>query len=207
MNTVITPFCTAYLGVTRAEGTSIIAIAIGSGIVGVALVVGPLERWAGQMGALKWCLAFGVLLPGLLPFCADVRDVMYLFAALSAPAFMLGPLFSAIKSNLVCEEEQGLIQGALASVANLATAVSDVVFGLLYSYLTQGGTNPLRSSASPLFFGSAAFAALAWLLALTLPATVPPPVRSTPASEPLLPGDVLLNRRFARRCGHTRAQV
>eukprot|EP00933_Yihiella_yeosuensis_P061936 TRINITY_DN64813_c0_g1_i1.p1 TRINITY_DN64813_c0_g1~~TRINITY_DN64813_c0_g1_i1.p1 ORF type:complete len:475 (-),score=43.71 TRINITY_DN64813_c0_g1_i1:48-1472(-) len=172
-NTILTPYLTAFLGLTRIEGTKLLALSFVSGAAGLAIAVKPLVRAVGQVGALRICLFFQAIYPLLLPFCSDTNQLSILIGMLCPPMFMLAAIISGLKSNLVGPDEQGLVQGVLASVANFATAFSDVVFGFLYSLVTEGGSNTTPSSTFPLFFSSSCLGFCALVLAILLPQSLP----------------------------------
>jgi len=176
VNTVLAPYLTAYLSLTRAEGSGLLLSSVVSGAFGLAIGVGPLVANFGEIGALQACLALATAFPLLLVACTTPGQVCFLASILGAPLFMLAPIISGIKSNLVTQDEQGLVQGGLACIANLATAIADVMFGFLYMYATEHGTTKSRSSVFPLFFICASLTGASWLLALSLPRRLPPPL-------------------------------
>lgn len=189
LNTIMAPYLTAYFGLTRANGTKLLLMSIASAVAGLALGIKPLVGCLGEVGALRSCLGTAVLFPLALTLCQNVVQIEILTVLLSAPLFMLVPIISGIKSNLVGKDEQGIVQGGLACICNLATATSDIVFGYIFRRATGNGEIAARSSLFPLFFACAAFAAASWLLALSLPRQLPCPAHKDGDSitaEPLL---------------------
>mmetsp|Transcript_113093 Transcript_113093/g.365491 ORF Transcript_113093/g.365491 Transcript_113093/m.365491 type:complete len:268 (-) Transcript_113093:311-1114(-) len=175
LNTVLSPYLTGYLGLTRGAGVGLLLASLGSGALGLAAGVGPLVRGVGEVGALQVCLSASIAFPLLLAGCSCPEQVGVVATLLGAPLWMFLPIVSGIKSNLVREEEQGLVQGALACISNFATATSDVIFGVLYRHVTVNGTDPDRTSVFPLFFVCSVLAAASWLLACSLPRKLPRP--------------------------------
>ena len=129
-------------------------------------------------------LSFGVLPRLLVPRLGETRAVFVgLFAAAIAylgyafaptpmvlygwmVIFALGgvgtPALNAILSHLVPQDEQGELQGAIASIGSLTSIVSPVAMTSLFAWFT--------SAAAPVYFPGASFlaASLAELTALSL---------------------------------------
>ncbi len=129
-------------------------------------------------------LSFGVLPRLLVPRLGETRSVFVgMFAAATAylgyafaptpmvlyawmVMFALGgvgaPALNAILSHLVPQDEQGELQGAIASIGSLTSIISPVAMTSLFAWFT--------SAAAPVYFPGASFlaASLAELTALTL---------------------------------------
>lgn len=180
--TVMSPYLTGYLGVTRSTTVVLMLICVIGGIIGLASV-GHLVGRVGQVRAMQICLFATVTFPALSAACGSVYQFEVLLASSSAPLFMLMPIISGIKSSIVSESEQGLVQGALTAVSNVAIALADVFFGWFYRIATDGGAAAARSSVFPVFTVIAVLAGISWVLSLSLPQELPAPSKSPSASS------------------------
>lgn len=174
LGTVATPILTGYLGMEKKAITGLLVVIGVSVVISMVCLMPPLVRCAGEVRALQACLAVSAVFPVLFPLCATPVHVAILSGILGGPMCLQFPIISAIKSNLVSQEEQGLVQGALAAARVVATALADVFFGWFFHYATAGGTLPRSSTFVPLG-GVALLAVVAFLLALSLPSKPPPP--------------------------------
>ena len=96
-----------------------------------------------------------------------------MYGTLTGPGLAFVPLINGLKSNLCTKEEQGKVQGLVASIRQLAVGIADACFGTLYHHLTNGGkdTAGARVALWLLFGITAASTGLAW----TLPTQYPKP--------------------------------
>merc|ERR1719174_2334642 len=97
------------------------------------------SSWTAYLGDVRtyqMCLLGVAAKPALLCFCSEPWHVMVAVPPLVGFTFLQVPIISAIKSNLVSDSEQGLVQGALASLVNMASAVAAPIFGWLYNSCT-----------------------------------------------------------------------
>jgi len=175
LSTILAPYITAYLGVTKLEAARLMATSGFSVLVCLALLLRPLVIAFGEVGALRAILAIAAVYPALLARCSEVRQLFAIMALLAGPMGLLFPVISAIKSNLVGEEDQGLLQGAIASARVFAVAMSHMFFGWFYHYETNGGEVRSRAVASLPLLGTALLGLLALLAAHGLPEQPPPP--------------------------------
>jgi len=177
LSTILAPYITAYLGVTKLEAARLMATSGFSVLVCLALLLRPLVIAFGEVGALRATLATVAVYPALLARCSEVWQLFAIMALLGGPMGLLFPVISAIKSNLVSEEDQGLLQGAIAAARAFAVAMSHMFFGWFYHYETNGGEVKSRAVASLPLLGTALLGLLALLAAHGLPEQPPPPAR------------------------------
>mmetsp|Transcript_97251 Transcript_97251/g.280639 ORF Transcript_97251/g.280639 Transcript_97251/m.280639 type:complete len:514 (+) Transcript_97251:78-1619(+) len=178
MGTVVTPILTGYLGLRKQETTLLIALGGVSALLAMVVVLKPLTRRLGEVPSLRICLVAAAVYPSVFAYCTELWHLAVLNIVLIGPLILQFPIISAIKSNLVSSEEQGLVQGALAAIRVVAVAIADIFFGWFFREATDGGTKP-RESTYPTLLGISALAFAAFLIALSLPKTPPtPPTRS-----------------------------
>lgn len=132
-------------------GIILTAAGIGFGVVG-GLLVGPVVRWWGAFRALNLGLAFGALgfvIFGLAPdrlwFWIGVPVIS--FWALSAPALQ------GLMAHRIGANEQGRLQGLLASLSGLAALVGPLLFTSIYAACIGGGAAAWISGI-PLLLGA-----------------------------------------------------
>jgi len=181
---VVPPFWLAYIGVKRQMIGVIGGLGGASMIITFVVVLGPMVARFGNVRALQAslfaCLAYSLL----SALASEVWHICVLSFALAGPCMVQIPVISAIKSNLVNEHEQGLVQGLLAAVRVIAVASADIFFGFFYRYITDDGKKKARSAVLPAFALILGLCLLSLLLGLSLPRTPPPPtVREDPSLE------------------------
>eukprot|EP00443_Scrippsiella_acuminata_P057375 CAMPEP_0115399616 /NCGR_PEP_ID=MMETSP0271-20121206/14929_1 /TAXON_ID=71861 /ORGANISM="Scrippsiella trochoidea, Strain CCMP3099" /LENGTH=503 /DNA_ID=CAMNT_0002823435 /DNA_START=52 /DNA_END=1565 /DNA_ORIENTATION=+ len=187
LGAVATPVVTAYLGMQKRE-TTLLGFLCGCSVI--ASMVGLLPRLMASVGpvrSLRLCLGISAAFPVLFALCATGYQVIILCTLLVGPMFLEFPIISSIKSNLVGEDEQGLVQGALAAVRVVATAVADIFFGWFYRFATDNGTNEDRKATWWPLGAVTILGVLAFVIACTLPDKPPPP----PANSQQPTGSVL----------------
>jgi len=173
VGTVLPPYLTAYLGVDKAVGVELVIIGGLSVVVALAFGLRPLLAHLSEVRALQVCMAAATVFPALLAGCSDVWHVFVLTAVFAGPIVLQFPIIAGIKSNLVDDEDQGLLQGALASIRVAAVAVSHLFFGWFYRYATSNGAASSRTAALPPLLVAVALSALALVVASTLPEELP----------------------------------
>eukprot|EP00927_Polykrikos_kofoidii_P010750 TRINITY_DN14543_c0_g1_i2.p1 TRINITY_DN14543_c0_g1~~TRINITY_DN14543_c0_g1_i2.p1 ORF type:complete len:488 (+),score=28.76 TRINITY_DN14543_c0_g1_i2:59-1465(+) len=172
---VLGPFIIGFLGFTRSEATllfSSFGVSAGVGLV----CVGPLVKCLGEIRSLQLGLLSVIIFPLSCSVCQTKYQMIAVCTASGGLLFTMFPTISGLKSKIVVDSAQGLLQSALTSVTTLASAISVVVFSLAFRQATHGGTATSNDSVMPVFAGSACLGLLAWLLAMSLPLTLPPPV-------------------------------
>ncbi|CAE7202805.1 tyr-3 [Symbiodinium natans] len=121
---VLPPFMMGYLGYTRKDKLVLMCIAAASALVAFACLMGPLVRAFGQVRTLQFCLIASACVPLLTAACQDQLQLDVLTPLLVSPTVLAIPLFSALKSAVVSSQEQGLIQGAVASMSKAGGVVN-----------------------------------------------------------------------------------
>jgi len=182
LGTILGPYLTGYLGLNRRDMVELAVICMVVFIFFVGVMMGPLLKMVGQVRALQVCMSTSFLLPALIPMCKNFAQLKVLMGCCTGPMFMLMPIISGIKSNLVGANEQGLVQGALSAICNLAAAVSSLLFGWMYWEATHSSESASRDSARPVFFASTILAIVSWLIALSLQKEMPEPKPTTIAN-------------------------
>jgi len=100
-------------------------------IVQVALVQ-PLINTLGEKKSLMYVFVFGALgQVGYGVSTADTNWIIYLCAIAFSLCSIAFPVISSLKSNNASDDEQGAVQGALASVQNFGAAMGPFTLGLL----------------------------------------------------------------------------
>eukprot|EP00439_Symbiodinium_sp_Y106_P061533 s2427_g9.t1 len=138
------------LGADKADFAVLLPASLPGKIVTFALILPMLVHTCGELAALK------VALP--------ISGVVVCYAVLGGPALMFAPLMSAMKANLVGDEEQGKVQGIVAALRALANAAVGFLLGNGFHADSQpmGGVQAGLSLVVLLEF-------VASLVALTLP--------------------------------------
>jgi DHA1 family tetracycline resistance protein-like MFS transporter len=172
---VASSFVTVYLGVTREQQILMGILIICSVLLTLGVLAEPVVAYFGYVRTFQVCQFGNAAMPALLCLCSEPWHVMLLLALLMGPLALQFPIISALKSNLVNEDEQGLIQGALTSLVNLASGLAAPVFGWLYDLYTSKGADESKSAVIPPLLISASIGLLAALVSLTLPLKVPEP--------------------------------
>lgn len=191
--TVAKPYLTSYLGVNRPVGARIAFVSGTSVVISIIVGLKPLVARYGEVRAMQICLGFLAALPLVYCACSEVWHIFVLVALFSGPMVLQFPIITAIKSNLVNEEEQGLMQGTLASFRVFAEAIAGALFSAFYNHSTAGGSSSDRTQAFPPFVLASALGAMALLVACTLPERPPPPLPKAREDVPvLLGGEVVI---------------
>lgn len=184
---VLPSFLTGDMGMTRPVVIGLFC----AGACSVALWFGLLRAVVpryGEAAVLRASLSAAVVCPACLAFCSEVWQVFVVFVLLLGPVIIQAPIISAIKSNLVADNERGLIQGVLVGISNVASGLSMAVFGLLYQYEAGGSAAASgQNIARRPLLGVACVGACALALACSLPQRLqyPQHAKSEPG-EPLL---------------------
>jgi DHA1 family tetracycline resistance protein-like MFS transporter len=94
-------------------------------------------------------LALGLIAYGL----ADTGWKAYVLIVLVSPAGIATPAIQGLISRSIRDDEQGAVQGALASLGSVAGIAGPPVVTALFSYFI-GPTTPLHLPGAPFFFSS-----------------------------------------------------
>eukprot|EP00928_Gymnodinium_smaydae_P089477 TRINITY_DN73433_c0_g1_i1.p1 TRINITY_DN73433_c0_g1~~TRINITY_DN73433_c0_g1_i1.p1 ORF type:complete len:504 (+),score=105.87 TRINITY_DN73433_c0_g1_i1:147-1658(+) len=188
---VVQPYLTSYIGMQRQDMAALFAVIIFSVILTLGVLAKPLTSLGGDVRTYQASLFVVSLLPAILCVCSEPWHVMVALGLTMGPVTLQIPIISAIKSNLVNDAEQGLIQGALAALVNAASTVASPLFGWLYNACTEGGAAPSRTAAFLPLLVASATGLLAFLVSLSLPPEVPKPGSSEQPQQglPLLAED------------------
>lgn len=177
LGTLSPSYFTAYMGVKKLEGTQLMVTAGVSVALALVFLLPCLGDSLGEVGTMRVSLIASVLFPAWLILCTKLWEVFVLIFVLAGLMFLSFPTISGIKSNLVNDDEQGLLQGALAAMRVLAEAAAYFFFGWLYFYSTDGGKAPRSSTFIP-FCLCAGLAAVATIIAFQLPGQLPQPSKT-----------------------------
>ncbi|CAK9067421.1 unnamed protein product [Durusdinium trenchii] len=111
-----------------------VAIIIGgaSSIVWTGFGLSITSKIMGDVGSLGLALWAGAFYMLCFAFITTQWHVYILNAVLLGPQALAFPATSAIKSRLVAESEQGLLQGALNTGKSIAESVGPILFGFLF---------------------------------------------------------------------------
>mmetsp|Transcript_10087 Transcript_10087/g.14240 ORF Transcript_10087/g.14240 Transcript_10087/m.14240 type:complete len:218 (+) Transcript_10087:247-900(+) len=179
---VLGPFLTGFLGCERKDFLIVGGLALASMLVAYVLLLGPMVRAVGDIRVLQLSLLASVTFPLCLTAVVNLQQFLLLITFFAGPIALAYPIVSAIKSNLVHKEEQGLVQGTVASIGKAAAVLSFLTFSfLLKASSGNGGVDSERASVLPSFFLIALITVFALVLACTLPLEIPKP--ETKAAE------------------------
>jgi DHA1 family tetracycline resistance protein-like MFS transporter len=146
----------------RIVGLTLAAVGVAS-IVVQGGVVGPVTKSVGERGTLMIGLAFGVV--GFLAFgLARTGPEFWIGIPLLAIWGLEGPACMALMSRHVGASEQGMLQGANASVTGIARLFGPGLFSQVFAVVASGGRDSAATGA-PFMLAAlliAAAAVLAW---------------------------------------------
>ncbi|CAK9067242.1 Nodulation protein NolO [Durusdinium trenchii] len=148
---VMPPFMMGYLGVTRKQKLCLAAAAGVSALVGFGLLMGPLVARFGPVRVLRMSLAIAAVVPLAISVCQDQMQLTILVFFVAGPLIMSIPLVSALKSALVSPSEQGLVQGAIASITKGAATLGFVLFSVLFGLTSNDGEVGGVAAVLPVF--------------------------------------------------------
>jgi MFS transporter, DHA1 family, tetracycline resistance protein len=145
----------------RIVGLTLAAVGIGSIVVNGA-IVGPVNKRVGERTSLMIGLAFGVA--GFLAFAlARTGAEFWIGIPLLALWGLDGPAAMALMSRRVSASEQGMLQGANASVTGIANLFGPGLFSQIFAVAIGGGGEGALAGAP--FMLAALLVAAAGLLA------------------------------------------
>lgn len=153
-------------------GASLAVLGIASMIVQAGLV-GPVVRRVGERAAM----ATGFIIGALTDAAYGLAPRGWMFVAVMPVAVFFGlayPSMQGLMSRMVSAEEQGRLQGAIASVASLAAIVAPVLFTQTFAVaigrLGRSGSGAPMILAGVLMLSAAAVAARSTAAARATPA-------------------------------------
>eukprot|EP00434_Breviolum_minutum_P003856 symbB.v1.2.003391.t1/scaffold190.1/size276550/16 len=124
------------------------------------------HKLMGDVGSLGFALWAGAMYMLCFAFITQSWQVYVLNAVLLGPQALSFPAISAIKSRLVDEHEQGLLQGALTTGKSIAECIGPILFGFLFEAFS--GHSHGNSEPSDNQFASRIPILIAFLLCLPL---------------------------------------
>lgn len=134
---------------------SVTEVGISLAVTGVALavvqgaLVGPVVKHLGEGRTVLLGLTLSIL-SYLLSGLTNNEWVFYAAIILSSSGGLVAPSVQGAISSRVAPEEQGLLQGALAGINNLANVVAPLLTAGLFAYVVSRGT-PFGLVGIPLF--------------------------------------------------------
>ena len=134
----------AYFGAEQfGWGPGMIGLSLGVFGIGIAVVQGvlmrPILRWLGERNAVIVGLAIDVLAFVALGFIQNGWIALAL-TPLTALGSIAGPALQGIMSRRADDNQQGELQGALASINAVATVVAPLVVTQTFWYFTKDST-------------------------------------------------------------------
>jgi DHA1 family tetracycline resistance protein-like MFS transporter len=160
------------------NGLALAMVGVGSAVVQGLLV----RRLVPRIGERRAALS-GYALSALAYFAFAFADQVWLLAAgivLQALGSISGPAIQALLSAHAGPDQQGQVQGALASMQGLTAIVAPLVSGWAFSTFAAAGA-PVHLPGAPFLL-----AALAYGLAYFVVRRVPPPAALVPRQNRLL---------------------
>jgi len=171
------PFMTGRLGIKKADKLQIVATALPIAIIFLALW-NRVISCIGLVRVLQIAVLGSSFFVAACLMCNQLWQLLVVLALCVGPISWGFPTLLRIKSNLVAEDEQGTAQGATAGIGKGAAFIGIVFMGQFFKRSTQHGDD-LQQGLIPPFLTVAGVYFAAFLLTLSLPATLPP----TPLSE------------------------
>lgn len=171
---IMLQYLTAYAGFSRSLLVLFGLVMLTTTFVVLAIVARPLLAHLGVLRVLKLSAILNQAFPVALSLVdAEVSWQVLVVAMLGVwPGMLFYISLSAIKGCLVEEEEQGLIQGAMMSMAGLASTIAAPLFNCFYYICTAGGTAQSSSAVAPPLLLSAAIGLLSLLCSASLSSDV-----------------------------------
>eukprot|EP00929_Paragymnodinium_shiwhaense_P114116 TRINITY_DN82432_c0_g1_i1.p1 TRINITY_DN82432_c0_g1~~TRINITY_DN82432_c0_g1_i1.p1 ORF type:complete len:534 (-),score=56.25 TRINITY_DN82432_c0_g1_i1:195-1745(-) len=170
---IMTPWLTGYLGFKKEDMFPLFLGTIASVLLWFAVPLGCMVRHFGDVKVLCFSCLVAVVLPVACTLCTTQLQVIALATTLAGPAMLFAPVVTAIKSNLVEDSEQGLIQGFVASIGKATMIVGYLLFSYLFRISSDGGQKTGSAAVRLPFFAIAAVNVVAFLVCSSLPARTP----------------------------------
>lgn len=180
---VMPPFMTGYLGFERIHQLYMFMACGASMMISFLCVLGPLTARFGDVKVLQISLSTAVAFPVLCGFCTEIWHLIFLMAIFSGPLCLCYPVVMAIKSNLVAQDEQGLVQGAVASIGKATATIGFLLFSVLFKVSSRDGEVKSRNAVLMPFLTIAGIQLIALLLACSLPRMPPPPTNDSSSNH------------------------
>ena len=136
-------------------GWSVTEVGVSLAVTGIALavvqgaLVGPVVKWLGEGRTIVLGLTLSTLAYVLFGL-ANQEWLIYAAIILSSSGGLVAPSVQGAISSRVAPEEQGLLQGALAGLNNLANVAAPLLTAGLFAYVVARGA-PQGFIGTPLF--------------------------------------------------------
>ena len=111
-------------------------------------LIGPIIQKFGEKNAILGSLLLSVISYAMLGL-ASTPEVLYLGIVLTIAGGILAPAIQAVLSGRMPHDQQGLLQGALASLNNLANVLAPPAVAAIFAYVLN--RNPNLPIGLPLF--------------------------------------------------------
>ncbi|MFT6451674.1 MAG: DHA1 family tetracycline resistance protein-like MFS transporter [Halocynthiibacter sp.] len=172
------PAVWAFFGAERFEwGTQMIGVTLT--VFGLcmaltqALLVGPAIRLIGARRTVVWGMLLDLVVFTAYGFLTNGMVVL-IFIPISALGGIVMPAMQGIMSRKVPDDQQGELQGVMASVAALSMIISPMLMTSVFSNFTRDGA-PIYLPGAP-FYLAGALLAVALMVFLASPARVRPEI-------------------------------
>jgi DHA1 family tetracycline resistance protein-like MFS transporter len=172
------PAVWAFFGAERFEwGTQMIGVTLT--VFGLcmaltqALLVGPAIRLIGARRTVVWGMLLDLVVFTAYGFLTNGMVVL-IFIPISALGGIVMPAMRGIMSRKVPDDQQGELQGVMASVAALSMIISPMLMTSVFSNFTRDGA-PIYLPGAP-FYLAGALLAVALMVFLASPARVRPEI-------------------------------
>ncbi|MGH1331288.1 MAG: TCR/Tet family MFS transporter [Paracoccaceae bacterium] len=170
------PAVWAFFGAERFEwGTQMIGVTLT--LFGLcmaltqALLVGPAIRLIGARRTVVWGMLLDLVVFTAYGFLTNGMIIL-IFIPISALGGIVMPAMQGIMSRKVPDDQQGELQGVMASVAAVSMIISPMLMTSVFSNFTRDGA-PLYLPGAP-FFLAGALLAVALMVFLASPARIRP---------------------------------
>lgn len=136
-----------------------------------ALLVGPAIKLIGARRTVVWGMLLDLVVFTAYGFLTN-GTIVLIFIPISALGGIVMPAMQGIMSRKVPDDQQGELQGVMASVAALSMILSPLVMTSIFSGFTREGA-PIYLPGAPFIFAGALLA-IALLVFLASPARIKP---------------------------------
>jgi MFS transporter, DHA1 family, tetracycline resistance protein len=143
-----------------ANGYALALVGVCAAVVQGGLANKMISRF-GEWNCALWGLLGSVLVYGLYGM-ATQGWMIYAIVILGSITGIAGPATQGLMSNTVGDDEQGAIQGAIASLESVSGIIGPIIATQLFGYFIQAGSMYLPGAP---FFASALLALVAWWVA------------------------------------------
>jgi len=167
-------FMTGYMGFRKADNMVLVLVGMSSVLLTFMTSLGPLVARLGEVRVLRASFLAAVAFPLLCMACTEIWHLCALVAILAGPLMLAVPIVISIKGKLVAQDEQGLVQGSMASLSKLMTVLGFGFFSWVVRYSTDHGQVKSHSALHLPFLAIAGFNSVGLVLSCSLPTSLPP---------------------------------